>query len=244
MPRFLILTPARSGSTSLRMSLNKHSDCLCHGELLGKKRVLGYVRSPEREELTLETRQNDPERFLHMAFESGRTEKMRGLKVLTTHFYMEHNSYLLQRVLQDKPRVILLWRRDLVRRFQSHCLLLLGKQMTKQNFAETTLENIRQDAQMQVDMIRWCLMILQAYGVDQVLHLTLEDLIADEASALNRVTGFLDLPAENLLMVKDQRTLENEKSAPRVAIPEVFSDPSLDSLRDVDLETVLAQGRL
>ena len=240
--RFLLISPARSGSTALRLAANVQPGVLCHGEILGRNRILGIsnkdLPEAERAQLSPQMRQQDPERFLRIMLGQPGFDQQ-GFKALLPHFFLEQNAYLLSRVLATTSRVVFLWRRDLLRRFRSECLLRVEKTlMSPDQFAALTPADVLRDARHQIGMAAGVRAQLRGYGITRIMDLDFEDLIADPAST-GRVLAFLDIDPARARLGKDKRTRQNEASAPPVPIPPVFDAPELADLRDVGLDQAL-----
>jgi len=243
--RFLIVSPARSGSTALRLAINVQAGALCHGEILGKNRILGLSNKVGKLSqipgLTPQMRQDDPDGFLRLMLAQPDVP-CQGFKALYSHFYLEQNAYLLNRVLADDPAVVVLWRRDLVRRFRSECLLRVEKELWRpKRFSRVSPEEVIADARVQMAMVAGIHAMLRGHGVRRVMDLDFEDLVAGP-EATGRVLDFLGLDASRTRLVKDRRTRRNEASGPSVGIPPVFDAAELDHLRDVSLERALSEG--
>lgn len=239
--RFVIISPARSGSTTMRLTANSYRQAVCHGEILGRNRVLGISHKISREQITTDLRQADPDRFLQMTL-SSETFPFMGFKALYGHFFLEQNAYFLNRVLAGKPQVIFLWRRDLVRRFRSDCLLRVEKELWRPaRFARVQPEEIIIDARLQMSMAAGIHRVLEGHGIREVMTLDFEDLIRDPQISAQAME-FIGLPGDQAKLVKDKRTRRNEARATPIDIPPVFDAPAVDHLRDVSLASALEQS--
>jgi hypothetical protein len=124
--KFVIIAPARSGSTLLREMLNRHPAICCHGEVYGVHRVLGHsmhaIQALEPEQ-ALKLRRRDPVAFLdEHVFSSQRP--VVGFKLLYGQLLNLDFAPVLHRLI-DEPdlHVIHLWRRNLVARHVSEARL-------------------------------------------------------------------------------------------------------------------------
>ena len=123
MVRFLVLSPARSGSTVLRMTLNRHPRVRCHGEILAPNRVLGLVPDaatgmPADRELLAKIRDRDPCGFIDRVLEVDADAA--GFKAIYNQLVQLHAATVLESLVSDTAlRVVMLWRRNLCKRFLS-----------------------------------------------------------------------------------------------------------------------------
>lgn len=121
--RFVIICPARTGSTMLRKALLARGDVSCHGEIMGLARPHGLIRRDtalEKDE-AWRLHAEDPIELIRHAF--GKSAVM-GRRVF--------GFKLLYRQLEGRPQVadwlaadrdialVHLWRNDLCERFISH----------------------------------------------------------------------------------------------------------------------------
>lgn len=121
--RFVIICPARTGSTMLRKALLGRRDIACHGEIMGLARPHGLIRR----DTTLEKDEawrlhaEDPIELIRHAFGksavSGRT--VFGFKMIYRQF--EGRPDVADWLAADREIALVhLWRRDLCERFMSH----------------------------------------------------------------------------------------------------------------------------
>jgi len=120
---FLILSPSRSGSTTLRTLLDQHPDICCHGELLNARRddSISSDGQPElfdkaKRELLFEGSHTDF--FLNSVLQSDK--KATGAKALFRDVQNPEFAALFEKLLSDSTvKIIFLWRRNLVARHLS-----------------------------------------------------------------------------------------------------------------------------
>ncbi len=122
--RFVILAPARTGSTMLRTVLNKLPNYKCHGELYAINRILGLlpeVTSVDQPEL-LKLRNEKPEEFhKEIKFVFGQQV---GLKAIYFQLFNQTGLRFLRKLQVEKSiKVIHLWRNDLAARHFSEIAL-------------------------------------------------------------------------------------------------------------------------
>lgn len=239
----LIISPARSGSTSLRETLNRQPGIMCHGEILGPNRILGISHKISDTELTLTDRMLDRQKFITTLLdrpEFGRT----GFKALYEHFFISANAYYLNWILARRPKVIFLWRRNLVSRFKSECILRHEAGMLPlDKLQRIKPDNITADAQVQMEMAGWILQILQMHNKGQeenVLKIDFEDLVSDPGVTA-QILQFLDVDADAVKLGKDRRTSENAGRSETPVLPEAFEKMASTHLADVSLEAACAR---
>lgn len=122
MTRFVLVGPARSGTTALRAALGRHPQVVCHGEILSPNRVIGLFPAaaglPADAAEALLVRNRDTVGFIEQAL--GTSRPVNGFKVLYNQIVQVHAAEALAHLLSD-PRlaIIFLWRRNLARRFLS-----------------------------------------------------------------------------------------------------------------------------
>ncbi len=233
----LIISPARSGSTSLRETLNSQPGILCHGEILGPNRILGISHKIKDTPITLEDRKYDRLKFTstiidHPGF------SMTGFKALYGHFFLPSNAYYLNWTLSRSPKILFLWRRNLVARFKSECLLRLsGGNLKLEKFRDITVKEIEADAKLQMEMAGWIMQILKARGLsrkENLLTIDFEDLILNPDITKN-ILKFLGLDVERGSLGKDIRTTNNLLRQKEIEIPKVFNELSRSDLADTSL---------
>jgi len=200
MNPFLIIAPARSGSTLLREMLNRHPEVCCHGEVYGIHRVLGYSANAAHAldpEVALTQRRRDPARFLtDHVLASARPAV--GFKLLYNQ--MLHLEFMpaLQRLIEMPTlRVVHLWRRDLLARHVSEARLRLKSVQRKAGpDAGVTLEQLLRPAMV----VRSCSINVaaracakQLFARQPALALDYEDFIDDHAVQSARLCAFLGI---------------------------------------------------
>lgn len=196
--KFVIIAPARSGSTLLREMLNRHPDVCCHGEVYGKHRVNGlsvHARLPIDAEEALKFRRRNPLRFLEEhVFDSSRP--VTGFKLLYSQMLDFDFASVLQHLFaMPDLHVIHLWRRRLVARHVSEARLRLKAASRQGGQApEGFLDHALRPAVVE----RSCQLNLSArvcadklFDRQPTLRLAYEDFIADHAAQSARLCDFL-----------------------------------------------------
>ena len=192
--RFLLISLARGGSTSVRMTLNQHPDMLCHGELFG-----GAVRAPsgpgwamDREELRL-LRATDIDAFVDTVILAEK-HKTIGVKLLFEQLTRVSSCDFTRRiVLENDFRVIYLWRRDLFGRFMSDLrnqrkyLFDLERDESDGRYVIDP-RRVVQDAKNQIAMARNALML---YSGLNAIAAELEYLVAEPRKGIDTMCDFL-----------------------------------------------------
>lgn len=236
--RFLITSPARASSTSLRETLNAIPGTLCHGEILAPARVLGISSKIEAAGLNAGMRNLDkPGFYARTLHPQGITHL--GFKLLYHQFFSPMNGYYTHRFLSQKPKVVFIWRRDLVRRFQSECRLRLQiGQWTEDRYSAITETAVANDCIQQMEMAGWVRNQLKLYGIGEVLDIDFEDLITDPG-VIGRVVSFLGIDAGMVELGQDARTEETKKAGAQPPDAPGFDAPALERYRDVSLNRAL-----
>ena len=196
--KFVIIAPARSGSTLLREMLNRHREICCHGEVYGKHRVNGlsmHARVPLGPDEALKLRRRNPVRFLEEhIFDSGRPAM--GFKLLYGQMLDFDFASVLQRLFEMRDlHVIHLWRRRLIARHVSEARLRLKAASRQPGPAP---EGFLSHALRPAVVERSCQLNLSArtcanklFDLQPTLHLAYEDFIADHAEQSRRLCEFL-----------------------------------------------------
>lgn len=201
MTPFLIIAPARSGSTLLREMLNRHPEVCCHGEVFGVHRVLGLSKHALHTldlDAALKLRRRDPVKFLEdQVFASRRP--VAGFKLLYSQMLQMEFAPALQRLIEMPDlRVVHLWRRDLIARHVSEARLRLkmAERQAAPGGARVTMEQVLRPALVE----RACRINLagracaaQVFARQAGLTLDYEDFIDDHAAQSARLCGFLGI---------------------------------------------------
>lgn len=191
MSRFIIVCPARSGSTPLRLALNAHPEGVCFGELYAGNRVISWPpRWDPGPAEALAVRGRDPERFLQeFAFADA---NVAGFKLLYDQCTQLQFATTLSLIQADKDiRVVHLWRRDLCKRFISEQRLRAEYSRRDSEPGEAEIELSPQ--QMIHDCRNQQLLrerIDEWFDRHEILHIEFEDL----DQAMPEVQSFLGLP--------------------------------------------------
>ena len=244
MHHFLIASPTRSASTSLRLTVNSAKHVICHGEIFGQNRVLGPSFKIKRaDNLTIELRRDDPELFFSQAFDPPGYDHT-GFKALYGHFFLEQNQQYLEWFLARAPKVLFLWRTNLVARYLSECRkrMLRPDRPRPRRFAGVTVEDIVADARRQMRMARDIRARLAATPGCAIFDISFEQMITDPA-VTEAAMAFLGLRERGYQIRKDKRTLRNEAAPPPdVPTPGSFSAPEVQRYTSVSIEEALAEA--
>lgn len=221
MTRLLIVAPARSGSTLLRLMLNQHPEVCCHGEVFGLHRVLGHsahALHPLEPELALKLRRRDPVKFLDDQVFATR-KPVAGFKLLYSQMLQLEIAPVLQRLIEMPDlRVVHLWRRDLVARHVSEARLRLkAVQRLASPSPGATLEHALRPAVVE----RACRTNLagracaaQLFARQPALALDYEDFIGDHLAQSQRLCTFLGIDPGSWPALPDK---DGEPNDPEVA---------------------------
>lgn len=189
--RFVIICPARTGSTMLRKALLARGDISCHGEIMGLARPHGLIRR----DTTLDKDEawrlhaEDPIELVRHAFGksavSGRS--IFGFKLL--YQQLEARPAVADWLAADRDiAVVHLWRRDLCERFISHRRYEAAARPGAQPHAITL-----DPADMLADVARQQASraaVMARFGRHPMLEPVYEGLIAaGEATAVSRFLG-------------------------------------------------------
>ena len=120
--RFMVLGPARSGTTAIRTALNRHPSVTCHGEILAPTRILGLAAGAELPNTSpselLRLRNNSTIDFINRALAN--PTPLSGFKAIYHQLLQPDMAELLCYLRSDKRlAIVFTWRRNLVERFLS-----------------------------------------------------------------------------------------------------------------------------
>jgi hypothetical protein len=206
--KFVIVGAPRTGSTLLVKTLNTLDDVRCHGELLGPENVRGYedgfdlenASKPARDarlQRLLQERNSDAVGFIARALDG--SEAAIGFKALYAALLDPRWEAVVTMLLRDPAtRFVHLRRGNGLRRFISEQILLAGgaNHSGAGGRADVSLQ-VRIDIDAFLRREAELATLSQALGAllsgQQVLDIRYEELAADTAGTVNRVTAFLGL---------------------------------------------------
>ena len=240
MKRFLLISPARAGSTSLRETLNQLDGVVCHGEIFAPARVLGLAILGAEYSRAFRAR-NKPEFYDATMNPAGAVAC--GAKILTHQFLAPTNAYYVARLMAAKPRVVFVWRRALVRRFQSEYLLRMGVgQRTEDDYRNLSVDDIEADCLHQMDMAAWVYQLLELHALD-VRCVEFEDLVGDP-NCVNDIAQFLGLTVDAVALRHDARSARAAARGKEPPTPsDAFRSPRLAAYEDVPFHAALERLR-
>src|SRR6056297_298706 len=191
--RFLIVAPARSGSTVLRTTLNSHPEIVCHGEVLGRNRILGFVRGPDSlagEDLYRKRGESVIEFLQSEIYESPAGARASGFKALYYHFgelqFAEAIDHLVSSV---DIKVVFLWRNDLVKRALSEIQHRMMAAANEKPRAASEAQ-VEQDCRNQLTCVSW---LQKLFSRHDCIRVSYEELVADQKRILDEICDFLDV---------------------------------------------------
>lgn len=189
--RFLLVAPARSGSTVLRTTLNGHPELVCHGEVLGRNRILGLVKGPETPggEALYKMREESVCGFLESQIFSPRPGvSASGFKALYYHFgELQFAEAVDSLVSSTDIKIVFLWRNDLVKRALSeiqHRLMAASKETP----SAPSVATIEQDCRNQLVCAAW---LERIFSNHPCIRISYETLVAEQRRTLDEICQFL-----------------------------------------------------
>lgn len=238
MSYFLLIAPGRSASTSLRLTIASTKQAMCHGEMLGKNRILGVNRLIAGAQMLADLRRSEPEWFMRLLLENEKYD-MRGFKALYSHFFLDQNARALDWILTRKPKVVFVWRRNLVKRFESECRKKrLEGTPDVAKFNAITADQIVADAQAHIRMAQDIRARLGDHGITEILDIDFEHMIKGP-EAFHSMMAFLDLAKSGYEIRTDKRTQRNQGAEAVVETPASFGAPEVQRFADVTLTQAL-----
>ena len=213
MTRFVVIGPARSGTTALRTALGRHPQVVCHGEILSPNRVIGLSRAaaglPQDPAEAFLMRSHDTVGFVEQALRTSRP--VNGFKVLYNQIVQGHAAEVLAH-LQSDPRlaVIFLWRRNLARRFLSELKLRVqyaNRAAGERDFVlSPSAEEMFQDCRNQLRMRE---MVRALFDGHPAVELVYEDLIGKRS--IPDVSDLLGLALPDVLLSDRKEDYQSDK---------------------------------
>ena len=190
--RFVLVSPARSGSTVLRNTLNAHPEVICHGEILDRNRILGLVHNPAVTLSGIELYQLRKECIKDFVYSqilvAPSAVKAVGFKALYYHFGEIQFAEAIQMLIECKDiKMIFLWRRNLVDRYLSEVQHRMEAAL-KTKPVTVTLEEVAQDCRNQLSSGAIIGSMLSDHTCITVCY---EDLVSDSRTTLQRITALL-----------------------------------------------------
>lgn len=247
--RFILVAPARSGSTLLRTTLNAHPQITCHGEVLSQH-VLGWsmgaMARPTADEFR-RIRARDllgfSEQYIYRP-----TKPVTGFKLLYSHPRIDI-AELFEALVEDRAvRTVHLWRRDLVARYISNFHHADGRDIGGRYddaSGEYVLDPviIAQDCRNQMATAR---QLHRQFGRHPSHALEYETLVKEPAPSLDAIADFLGV-TRGRMSVKPAPSMEQRQSSGSrfVAIAnldEVKASPLLQPYRNIAWSEALAGG--
>ena len=217
-PRFMIACAARTGSTMLVRTLRSHPHLIVHGEVWGDRMVgvdgpLGRAceADPARHATLEAMRFEEPERVLHEEFLDTHDAQAVGFKLKYDELVRPQWQEVRRLVEADTDlAIVFLHRRDLLRRYLSHQVVLRQTGVTVVvaggtpppvvPFAVDIDELLRDIAETR----RRTREFEAAFASHPSLHIAYEDLSADPQSQCDRVFDFLGVGSVNVRVATEK----------------------------------------
>lgn len=184
MTRFVLVAPARSGSTALRMALNRHPEITCHGEIFGERRVLSLHPAtrtglPADPAELFTFRSGHTLEFLEKAFKT--RLPVSGFKILYDQLVQVYAADACDYLVTNTDiKVIFLWRQDLCRRFVSeyiHRRRSLGPKAGVADRSTLSADEMWQDARNHLAMRPRLMRMFENHDTIEVLY---EEIVATQ----------------------------------------------------------------
>ncbi|WP_417467340.1 sulfotransferase [Maricaulis sp.] len=197
MSKFVVVSTARSGSTVVCTSLDRQANIACHGELFGQRKILRvsgkYTSQLSLEPWSVARRDADARHFVD-AYMQDLPGQAVGFKVLLSQLDADYVHYpsvkraipygvkaLLAAVAAQDAKILFLWRRDLVGRFDSELNFRLNRGLPHDTFDRVTRNQCIADFKMQQDSARRVMRLLKAAGCQKPRRVDYEDIVSDPA---------------------------------------------------------------
>jgi hypothetical protein len=219
--RFIIICPARTGSTMLMHSLNSHPEIICHGEVMAPENradLVGlnfHIESPLRDKLT-QLREQDPISFLDNFVLHPGSYGAVGLKFKYEELSLPSYKAVLDYLISRKDILIIhLTRKNLLKRYLSQAI---ATQVTNIFWISNQNERpdnvrIRLDAQECLNEFKFMEERQQRFrGYFQehrMVELTYEDLLTEYESAMEKIQNFLGVKLQKLIIPGEKILSDN-----------------------------------
>jgi hypothetical protein len=244
MSKFMLVSTARSGSTVVCTSLDHHANIACHGELFGQRKIL-RVSGKYRQQFPFEpwpVAQRDAEvgRFLEAYMQDVPGQAL-GFKILLSQIDVDYLHFpkvkrvipfdvkaLVRAVAASRAKVLFLWRRNLVGRFDSELNFRINRGLPSDTFDWVTREQCIADFKMQQDSARRVTRMLKTEGCQKARMVDYEDIVGDPA-VLEDIYDWLDVPDDGTRLPPKRAS---EGDAPR-SVSGLFSASELARYRNV-----------
>jgi len=208
--RFVLISPARSGSTMIRATLAGHPQVHMHGEVMGQRRVQTMLRgylpkaikalSPEEFERTmLFERSRDMRQFIQETiFVAGEKKKAVGFKlILDQAFSMHFADAFLWLAGQKDLKIIWLERRNHLARYASSLLHKKGRvlvwakdELPAQLTTEVDPDEFQQDIRNQEAAMK---IMRERFDGHPCLEIVYEDVVKDPNAGYKNIFSFLNV---------------------------------------------------
>ena len=209
--RFVIIGPARTGSTMMRTMLNQLDGVVCHGEIFAPTRILGLsnkVNNDMSDQELLKLRRIREFEFLKKV--KFTPNNVCGIKIIYHQLLSISGQNFLRTLLENEGiKIVHLWRKDLEARFYSETIL---KYKFNNKSKEKTPLNINhscdaREIYSESERLINCGNLIQNLFINHdSLSLCYEDFL-DKSSIRNELLNFLGIPqlSENKFSIPNKR---------------------------------------
>jgi hypothetical protein len=192
-----------------------------HGELFGQTKVQGTtnkldLEDPNKVKPGVYHRNINTQSFANIFFPDKKF--LYGFNLLLSHWFMPENFRFLDAFVKAKPKVIFLWRKNLLARLRSELIFKYDYGIiTLEKLKTITPKVVEADCEKQILMIeRIKREMISALGDDSVMIVYFEDLITDKSQQLiTDVQKFLGVKVKKLELMPDisRSMAENREQA-------------------------------
>ncbi|NNE57536.1 MAG: hypothetical protein HKN36_05465 [Hellea sp.] len=230
---FIIHSMPRAASTSFRVWFNQQNDIVSHGEIFGPNKVLSTSHK-QKTKFSPIRRNRNPRKFLKTYF-CDHDVQYAGFKALSSHLIDRQNLPALRWFFDTKPKVIQLYRKDLVARYKS----TLYHRLRHGTISQELILNFRTE-DVEIDCLvtqeQW--RMAHKYWIDglDVVRLNIKEIGADTPPQVEALMGIKfdgELGHNNAEASKKAQTA-NHKAVKH--LEKICEAASLDQYRDVNFD--------
>lgn len=204
----VLVSPSRSASTSLRLTLDNHPQIAMHGELFGRNKVHGTSKkltapSQSVRKPGIYHRNIHPQKFSNQFFPDDKY--IYGFNLLLEHWFLPANFRFLDALLNNQPNILILWRKNLLDRFRSELLFKFNLGLISLDKLEKiSSSDIEANCQKQILMMKRVKSELISQPGIRSTIVYFEDLISDKSEKIiTDIQGFIGLKPSALKLSQD-----------------------------------------